>query len=66
MLQEVLIPKKNFGLVSAIKWIVDRNYKFIKVSSKGEYYKFKQNPPNKFKHLYYKLLTNGIVLVMYE
>jgi len=73
---EILIPTK-MGLVSSIKWLVDHKYKFMKGSLKGDFYRFKQKdcfPSSmselrselKSQHLSYKILENGIIMVMYE
>lgn len=78
---EILIPTK-MGLVSSIKWLVDHKYKFMKGSLKGDFYRFKQKdcfPSSmsdkielKSQHLLadkvssYKILENGIIMVMYE
>jgi hypothetical protein len=68
--QSVVIPKKNFSLSQAKKWIKDNNYKLTfygkPVDLTVGFYRFRQMAPSNFDKKTYKtkVLKNGILLII--
>ena len=65
--QSVIVPKKDFNLRQAKKWIKDNKYKLTfykkKVDITKEFYRFRQTAP-KYKKYRTKKLNNGVMLVL--
>lgn len=68
VVQSVLIPKNKFTLEKAKKYIKDNNYKLKKIDITNNYYRFRQEDPEKFdeKKYFTKEINDGIKLIIGE
>jgi len=67
--QSVLFDKKKFNVNQAIDWLVNHNYKLMKIHETNKEIRFRQIPPNQLKKEgYLKFrnysLNNGVILVL--
>ena len=60
MLQTVLIPKAEFSLINAVKWLQEHSLIHPKVDITEKYYRFRQNDPIPGVPYYTVKLPNGI------
>lgn len=66
MIQSIIFNRKYWNITDAIKWLIKHKYKVIKIDITKNYYRFRQNEPNK-KNKYYTIsLKNNVKLIYNE
>ena len=68
--QSVIIPKINFTIDDAVKWITSHGYVVKKIDETFNYWRFRQKDPNYLTRLGFikvisKELPNGVILIIY-
>ena len=63
-LQSILIDKSKFTLYQAKRWITMHGFKIKKVDITDRFYRFRQNPPSKYKSFRTINLSNGIKAIL--
>lgn len=69
-LQSVILPKINFTINDAVKWIIEHGYDVKKIDETFNYWRFRQKDPNYLTRLGFnkvisKELPNGVILIIY-
>ena len=63
--KSVLINKKKYSLIDAVKWVLDNNYKIdYEIDETDKYYRFRQYTPRKNANYITKKIKDGIKLVV--
>ena len=61
--QSVIIPRNDFTLLQAKKWLNAHNFKLNKIDITENFYRFRQRNPNKTK-TYFVINLDGVKLIM--
>lgn len=64
MVQSILFHKSKFNIEQARKWLKDHGFIAAGVDDEGEYYRFRQRAPGKFKRFRMHVLRAGIKAVL--
>lgn len=63
--QSVLIDKKKYSLIKAVKWLLDNDYKLdYGIDETDKYYRFRQYTPRDGANYVIKKIKSGIKLII--
>lgn len=65
-LQSVVFNRNYFTLAEAKHWMRKHDFPIYKVHTTPNTYRFRQEPPNRYRRYYSKEITYGVTLVFQE